>query len=90
MLTRKGFSPSKVYNLALLSFGKKYSAAEIYKWERKFLSRFFSQQFKRGCSPDGVRLGSADLSRASFHMPSDACAELWIADLDNEYNGANR
>lgn len=85
MLLRKGFTPSKVFELAKISFEGKYDANDIYKWERKFLQRFFTQQFKRSCSPDGVKLGSADLNRASFHMPSDACADLWLADLDRQH-----
>ncbi len=81
MLLRKGFSPSKVYKLALISFREKYDGATIYKWMNKFIRRFFSQQFKRSCAPDSVKLGSADFKTA-LHMPSDACAQVWLADLD--------
>lgn len=82
MLIRKGFTPSKVYELCRLSFAGKYSDQEIYKWLRKFIWRFFSQQFKRGCSPDSVRLGSVDLSKYGHRMPSDASCQVWLNDLD--------
>ena len=82
MLIRKGFTPSKVYALAKLSFADKYDGETIYKWLQTFIRRFFSQQFKRGCSPDGVKLGSVDLSKYGLRMPSDACADAWLADLE--------
>ncbi len=82
MLIRKGFTPSKVYALAKISFADKYDDETIYKWLQTFIRRFFSQQFKRGCSPDGVRLGSVDLSKYGLRMPSDACADAWLADLE--------
>ena len=81
MLIRKGFTPSKVFKLAQISFAGKYDDKTIYKWLSKFIWRFFSQQFKRSCSPDGVRLGSVDLSKLGMMMPSDACCDVWIADL---------
>ena len=81
MLIRKGFAPSKVFRLAELSFKNKYDSKTIYKWLNKFIRRFFTQQFKRSCAPDGVRLGSVDLSKLSMIMPSDACCDAWIADL---------
>lgn len=82
MLVRKGFTPSKVFKLAQISFAEKYDGKTIYKWLNKFIRRFFSQQFKRSCSPDGVRLGSVDLSKLGLILPSDACCEAWIADLE--------
>lgn len=81
MLIRKGFSPSKVFTLAKLSFANKYDDKTIYKWETTFIRRFFSQQFKRSCSPDGVRLGSVDISKLGMLMPSDASCGTWLEDL---------
>ncbi len=81
MLIRKGFTPAKVYKTAQISFAGKYDGKTIYKWLDKFIRRFFSQQFKRGCAPDGVRLGSVDISKFGMIMPSDACCDAWIADL---------
>ncbi len=82
MLIRKGFMPSKVYALAQISFADKYDKDTIYKWLKKFIWRFFSQQFKRSCTPDGVRLGSVDLSKYGHRMPSDASCESWLQDLE--------
>ena len=79
---RTGFAPSKIYEIAKRTFDGTYSAAVIYKWLDKFIRRFFSQQFKRSCMPDGVKVGSVSLSpRGDWRMPSDANAELWLADL---------
>lgn len=82
MLLRKGFTPSKVFELAKISFEGEYAASEIYKWLRKFIWRFFTQQFKRSCSPDSVKIGSLDLSANGMNIPSDACADVWLADLE--------
>lgn len=90
MLIRKGFTPSKVYHLAKLSFNGKYDGATIYKWLTFFIKRFFSQQFKRNCSPDSVRLGSVDISKMGMRMPSDACYNEWISDLEKTYASNKR
>lgn len=82
MLLRKGFTPSKVFELAKISFEGEFTASEIYKWLRKFIWRFFTQQFKRSCSPDSVKIGSLDLSTCGMNIPSDACADVWLADLE--------
>lgn len=82
MMIRKGFSPYKVFTLAQISFKGTYDAKTIYKWLNKFVRRFFSQQFKRSCLPDGVKLGTVDLSKNGWRMPSDACCASWIADLE--------
>ena len=82
MLLRKGFTPSKVFELAKISFEGDYTEGEIYKWLRKFIWRFFTQQFKRSCSPDYIKLGSVDLSANGMNIPSDACANVWLADLE--------
>ncbi len=81
MMIRKGFSPAKVYTLAKLSFKDAYSPKEIYTWLTKFVKRFFSQQFKRSCQPDGVRVGTVDLTKYQWRMPSDACCDIWLENL---------
>ncbi len=83
MLLRKGFTPSKVFELAKISFEGIFDDKTIYKWLRKFIWRFFTQQFKRSCMPDSIKLGSVDLTRNGINMPSDACATTWIADLES-------
>ncbi len=76
---RYGFAPQKIYFLAQHAFAGKYKNAEIKKWLQVFLRRFFAQQFKRSCLPDGPKVGSVSLSpRGDFRMPSDACARLWL------------
>lgn len=78
-LLRFGFSPKKIFRLAVHAFAQDYSAAEIKDWLVVFLKRFFTQQFKRSCMPDGVSVGSISLSpRAGFPMPSDASYALWL------------
>lgn len=84
-LVRFGFAPSKIYYLAKLSFEGKYDNATIKKWLTVFVRRFFSQQFKRSCLPDGPKVGSVTLSpRGDWRMPSDASFNLWLKDLENE------
>jgi len=76
-----GAKPSKILFLANLAF-ENYSESEIKKWLKKFLWRFFTQQFKRSCIPDGPKIGSISLSpRADWRMPSDADLQIWIDDL---------
>lgn len=80
---RFGFAPHKIYQLALLAFSGTYEPATILKWLKKFYWRFFSQQFKRSCLPDGPKVGSVTLSpRGDWRMPSDACVTLWQKDLE--------
>ena len=81
-MLRFGFSPKKIYFLARNAFpASRYSDATIKKWLVVFLRRFFSQQFKRSCMPDGPKVGSVSLSpRGDWRMPSDASANLWIDD----------
>lgn len=81
MIVRKGFAPSKVFTMAKLSFKGIYDDKTIYKWLTKFIWRFFSQQFKRSCQPDGVKIGTVDISKNSWKMPSDACCASWLEDL---------
>ena len=86
-ILRYGFSPRKVYALALHAFSAEnqaevYDAATILKWLRKFYWRFFSQQFKRSCLPDGPKVGSIAVSpRGDLRMPSDAVVQIWIDEL---------
>ncbi|MDR2120221.1 MAG: NAD(+) synthase [Tannerella sp.] len=80
---RYGASPAKIYFLARTAFKKKYAKDEIKKWMRIFFSRFFAQQFKRNCLPDGPKVGSVSLSpRCDWRMPSDASAALWLKEID--------
>ena len=81
---RWGFAPSKVFRLALYAFDGAYDRETILKWLKTFYRRFFSQQFKRSCLPDGPKVGSVTLSpRGDWRMPSDACASLWLKQLEN-------
>lgn len=78
-IMRWGFTPEKVKFLALKAFKGRYDAATVEKWLETFCKRFFSQQFKRSCMPDGPKVGSVSLSpRGDWRMPSDACADIWI------------
>ncbi len=80
---RFGFSPAKIYFLAKHAFNGEYTNEEILKWLRTFIWRFFSQQFKRSCLPDGPKVGSVNLSpRGDWRMPSDASVSLWIKELE--------
>ena len=80
---RYGFTPSRIYLLARTAFDGEFSDDEIRKWLKVFFRRFFSQQFKRSCLPDGPKVGSVCLSpRGDWRMPSDASAELWLAECD--------
>ena len=81
---RWGFGPRKVFRLAELALGRSYSREVILKWLRSFYRRFFAQQFKRSCMPDGPKVGSVALSpRGDWRMPSDAVARLWLEDLED-------
>ena len=76
---RYGFRPEKIYFLAREAFGESYDRATIKKWLTTFFRRFFSQQFKRSCLPDGPKVGSVSLSpRGDWRMPSDASSALWL------------
>lgn len=81
---RFGFSPTKIYTLACRAFAGEYDAAVIQKWLKTFYRRFFTQQFKRSCMPDGVKVGTVTLSpRGDWRMPSDASAKIWLDEVDN-------
>ncbi|MBQ7839008.1 MAG: NAD(+) synthase [Lachnospiraceae bacterium] len=82
-MLRCGFSPEKVYRIALASFDGIYEKETIQKWLKTFYRRFFSQQFKRSCLPDGPKVGSVAVSpRGDLRMPSDACMAAWQKELD--------
>ena len=83
-MLRFGDSPEKIFRLALLAFKDDYDAQTVLKWLKVFTRRFFSQQFKRSCLPDGPKVGSVTLSpRGDWRMPSDASARLWLKQLEN-------
>lgn len=80
-LVRFAFTPKKILRMALIAFEDEYSEETIKKWLNVFLKRFFSQQFKRSCLPDGPKVGSVSLSpRGDFRMPSDADVSEWLID----------
>ncbi len=80
---RFGFGPAKIYRLARHALGDRYPDDVLLHWLKNFYRRFFAQQFKRSCLPDGPKIGSVTLSpRGDWRMPSDACAAVWQAELD--------
>ena len=81
---RFGFRPTKIYTLACRAFAGDFEPEVIKKWLKTFYRRFFTQQFKRSCLPDGVKVGSVTLSpRGDWRMPSDASARLWLDEVEN-------
>jgi len=81
-----GASPSKIYFLACKAFKDTYEETSIKQWLKVFLKRFFTQQFKRSCMPDGPKVGTVSLSpRADWKMPSDADVAIWLEELENIY-----
>lgn len=82
-MLRYGFAPSKIYHLACKAHKGKYDKSEIKHWLRTFYRRFFNQQFKRSCMPDGIKVGSVCLSpRGDWRMPSDASSSIWLKEVD--------
>ena len=80
---RWGFSPGKILRLAQYALGQEYDRETLLKWLNNFYRRFFTQQFKRSCLPDGPKVGSVTLSpRGDWAMPSDAVNALWMAELE--------
>lgn len=80
---RFGFGPAKIYRLAKAAFRGKYDDTTLLAWLKNFYRRFFTQQFKRSCLPDGPKVGSVTLSpRGDWRMPSDACNALWMQELE--------
>ena len=81
---RFGFEPEKIYRLCKIAFQNQYSEVEMKKWLSTFYRRFFSQQFKRSCLPDGPKVGTVAVSpRGDLRMPSDASAGVWLEQLEN-------
>ena len=81
---RWGFSPRKVFRLALYALGDRYDKQTLHRWLGNFYRRFFAQQFKRSCLPDGPKVGSVTLSpRGDWRMPSDAVARLWLEEWED-------
>lgn len=82
---RRGFAPSKIFRLAKYAFAGEYDDETILKWEKFFIRRFFTQQFKRSCLPDGIKIGTVSLSpRGDWRMPDDASAETWLSELNEK------
>ena len=80
---RFGFTPGKIYRMACRSFEDAFEPETIKKWLQIFFRRFFQQQFKRSCLPDGPKVGSVTLSpRGDFRMPSDANSRLWLEEIE--------
>lgn len=81
---RLGFTPAKIYRLAKIAFAGTYEDVFILKWLKTFYRRFFAQQFKRSCLPDGPKVGSVAVSpRGDWRMPSDASSALWMKELES-------
>ena len=82
-ILRFGYRPEKIYRMAVRAFKEEYEPEVILKWLKTFYRRFFSQQFKRSCLPDGPKVGSVAVSpRGDLRMPSDACSRIWLEALE--------
>lgn len=82
-MLRMGYTPEKIYRLAKYAFDGEYDNETLLKWLKNYYRRFFSQQFKRSCLPDGPKVGTVDVSpRGGLRMPSDASAAVWLAELE--------
>ena len=80
---RYGFTPTKIYTMACRAFANDFDAATVKKWLKSFYRRFFTQQFKRNCMPDGPKVTSCGLGpRGDWNMPSDASARVWLAEAE--------
>lgn len=83
-ILRFGYGPSRIYRMACKAFDGNYEKAVILKWLKTFYRRFFSQQFKRSCLPDGPKVGSVAVSpRGDLRMPSDASSRIWMEELES-------
>ncbi len=81
---RFGYPPKKLFRITKLAFEENYKEEEIFKWLKNFYKRFFSQQFKRSCLPDGPKVGTVAVSpRGDLRMPSDASVNIWMSELDS-------
>ncbi|MGN0250559.1 MAG: NAD(+) synthase [Oliverpabstia sp.] len=82
-MLRAGYEPDKIYRIACLTFEGIYNKETILKWLKNFYRRFFMQQFKRSCLPDGPKVGTVAVSpRGDLRMPSDACARIWLDEVE--------
>ena len=82
-MLRYGYTPRKIFMLAKTAFGDEYDNKTVKKWLTKFMWRFFSQQFKRSCLPDGPKVGTVSLSpRGDWRMPSDTASAIWIKECE--------
>ena len=82
-MLRYGYTPRKIFLLAKTAFGDEYDNKMVKKWLTKFMWRFFSQQFKRSCLPDGPKVGTVSLSpRGDWRMPSDTASAIWIKECE--------
>ena len=82
-LIKRGFTPTKTYFIAVNTFKGEFDQKTVLKWLKTFIRRFFNQQFKRSCLPDGVKVSEISLSpRGSYKMPSDAISKLWLDELE--------
>ena len=80
---RYGYTPTKIYTMACRAFKDDFDGETIKKWLKTFYRRFFTQQFKRNCMPDGVKIGSVGLGpRGDWHMPSDASGRVWLEEVE--------
>ena len=83
-IVKCGFTPAKTYHVACNSFVGQFDSKTVLKWLKTFVRRFFNQQFKRSCLPDGVKVSELSLSpRGSWRMPSDAVSKHWLDELEN-------
>ena len=82
-MLRYDYTPKKIYALACRAFEDSFDSETVKKWLKVFYRRFFSQQFKRSCMPDGVKVGNISVSpRGDLKMPSDSSAALWLDELE--------
>ena len=82
-MLRFGYAPAKIFRICKLAFHDEYTEEVIIKWMETFYRRFFSQQFKRSCVPDGPKVGTVSLSpRGDLRMPSDACSTMWLKEME--------
>lgn len=81
-MVRFGFAPKKIYHLAKVAFGADYKNEEIIAWMKMFYRRFFTQQFKRSCLPDGPKVVGISLSPTDWRMPSDAAGRIWLDEIE--------
>ena len=83
-MMRYDFAPKKIYTLACRAFEEDYDKDTIKKWLKVFYRRFFTQQFKRSCMPDGVKVGNISVSpRGDWRMPSDITGRIWLDEVDS-------